>query len=58
MGEPDSRRKSSIIDVTHTPISQLRVLDDSVLEESVGKFLRTCQGVGDRCWDSPQRILE
>jgi len=58
MGEPDSCRKSSIIDVTRTPISQLRILDESVLEESVGKFLQMCQGTGDRCWDSPQRMLE
>jgi hypothetical protein len=58
MGEPDSCRESRLCDVTQTPLSQLRILDDSVLEESVGRLLYMCQGTGDRCWDSPQRILD
>lgn len=57
MGEPDSCNESSICDVTRIPLSQLRALDDSVLEESVGRLLRMCDGTGDRRWDSPQRIL-
>lgn len=57
MGEPDSRSEASICDVTRIPLCQLRTLDDSVLEESVERLLRMCQGMGDRRWDSPQRIL-
>jgi FXSXX-COOH protein len=58
MGEPDSCSESSICDVTRIPLSQLRTVEDSVLEESVGRLLRPCQGIGDRRWDSPQRILD
>lgn len=58
MGEPDSHSESSVCDVTRVPLSQLRTLDDSVLEESVGRLLHMCQGVGDRRWDSPQRTLD
>lgn len=58
MGESDSHCESSICDVTQIPLSQLRILDDSVLEESVGRLLRMCQGTGDRRWDSPQRVVD
>lgn len=57
MGEPGSRRDSGLIDVSQMTLSQLRTLDDAALEESVGKLLRMCACVGDRQWDSPQRIL-
>jgi hypothetical protein len=57
MGEPGSRRDSRLIDVSQLTLPQLRTLDDAALEESVGKLLRTCACVGDRHWDSPNRIL-
>jgi hypothetical protein len=57
MGEPDSRRDAGLIDVSKMTLSQLRTLDDAALEESVGKLLRICGCVGDRHWDSPNRIL-
>jgi hypothetical protein len=57
MGEPGSRRDSGLINVSQMTLSQLRTLDDAVLEESVGKLLRMCVCVGDRHWDSGQRTL-
>jgi hypothetical protein len=57
MGEPGSHRESSLVDVTQIPLAQLRMLDDAVLDESVGRLLSMCHSVGARCWDSGQRIL-
>jgi FXSXX-COOH protein len=57
MGEPGLYRETSLIDVTRTPLAQLRMLDDAALEESVGRLARMCDSAGDRCWDSGERIL-
>ena len=48
---------SGLIDVTQVPLASLRLLDDAVLNESVGQLVRKCDSIGDRRWDSPQRII-
>jgi FXSXX-COOH protein len=57
MDEPGSQSEFSLIDVTRVPLAQLRLLDDAVFDESVGRIVRMCDSIGDRRWDSPQRIL-